>query len=92
MSYCEALLNPTFYQEELCLRLLSMLFKVRITVLDGDSLIEIKVRPQNTALNADAILFHVTRCHYIALGKSSFLLSLIYFQLFIQTTCNENAL
>ena len=70
VTYCEALLKPTFYGEELCLRLLSMLFKVRITVLDGDSLIGIKVRHQNTALNADAILVHVSRGHYIALGKS----------------------
>ena len=80
VTYCEALLKPTFYGEELCLRLLSVLFKVRITVLDGDSLIGIKVRHQNTALNADAILVHVSRCHYIAPGKSLLLFSFIYFQ------------
>ena len=79
VTYCEALLKPNFYGEELCLRLLSMLFKVRITVLDGDSLIGIEVRHQNTALNADAILVHVSRCHYITLGKfyfNCFLLSI----------------
>ena len=92
VTYCEALLKPTFYWAELCLRLLSVSFKVRITVLDGDSLIGIKVRHQNTALNADAILDHVSRCHYTAVGKSSFLLSLIYFQLSIQTACSKNAL
>ena len=69
-GYCEALLKPDFYGEELCLSLLSMLFKVRITVLDGDSLIGIRVRHQNAALNADVILVHVSRCHYIAMGKS----------------------
>ena len=69
-SYCEALLKPDFYGEELCLRLLSMLFKVRITVLDGDSLVGIRIRHQNAALNADVILVHVSRCHYIAMGKS----------------------
>ena len=68
-SYCEALLKPDFYGEELCLRLLSMLFKVRITVLDGDSLVGIRIRHQNAALNADVILVHVSRCHYIAMGK-----------------------
>ena len=71
-SYCEALLKSDFYGEELCLRLLSMLFKVRITVLDGDSLIGKRVRHQNSALNTDIILIHVSRCHYIAMGKFSF--------------------
>ena len=69
MSYCEVLLKNDFYGEELCLRLLSMLFKVRITVLDGDSLVGIRIRHQNAALNADVILVHVSRCHYIAMGK-----------------------
>ena len=69
-SYCEALLKPDFYGEELCLRLLSMLFKVRITVLDGDSLVGIRIRHQNAALNGNVILVHVSRCHYIAMGKS----------------------
>ena len=69
-----------------------MMFKVRITVLDGDSLIGIKVRHQNTALKADAILVNFSRCHYIALGKSFQLFSFIYFQQSLQTTCNENAL
>ena len=71
-SYCEALLKSDFYGEELCLRLLSMLFKVCITVLDGDSLIGIRVRHQNSALSADIILIHISRCHYIAMGKFSF--------------------
>ena len=71
-SYCEALLKSDFYGEELCLRLLSMLFKVRITVLDGDSLVGIRVRHQNSTLNTDVILIHISRCHYIAMGKFSF--------------------
>ena len=50
-----------------------MLFKVRITVLDGDSLIGVRVRHQNAALNADVILVHVSQCHYIAIGMLSFL-------------------
>ena len=69
-----------------------MMFKVRITVLDGDSLIGIKVRHQNTALKADAILVHVSRCHYITLGKSFQLFSFIYFQQSTQTAHNKNAL
>ena len=73
VSYCEALLKSDFYGEELCLRLLSMMFKVRIMVLDGDSLVGIRVRHQNAALKADVILVHISRCHYIAMGESSFI-------------------
>ena len=57
-SYCEALLKSDFYGEELCLRLLSMLFKVHIIVLDGDSLVGVRVRHQNSALNADHSCSH----------------------------------
>ena len=67
-SYLEALLRPSFYGEELCLRVLSMMFKVRITVLNGDTLIPIKVRHTNVALKADLVLVHVHGCHYIPLG------------------------
>ena len=45
-----------------------MMFKVRITVLDGDTLIPTKVRHSNVALRADLVLVHVCRCHYIPLG------------------------
>ena len=78
VTYWEALLKPNFYGEDLCLRLLSMMFKIQITVLDGDSLIGIRVRHQNTALNANAILVHISRCHYITFGKffNCFLLSI----------------
>ena len=48
VSYCEALLRPDFYSEELCIILLSMMFKVRISVIDGDSFLAIKVRHTNT--------------------------------------------
>ena len=74
VTYCEALLKPSFYGEELCIILLSMLFKVRITIFDGDSLVAIKVRHTNTPFNTDVHLVHVSRCHYIALGMYHFIL------------------
>ena len=80
VSYCEALLRPDFYGEELCIILLSMMFKVRISVIDRDSFLAIKVRHTNTPFNADVHLVHVSRCHYIALGM----------YLFIYFACNEN--
>ena len=67
-SYLEALLKPSFYGEEICFRIISMLFKIRISVLNGDTLIAIKVRHTNVALKADLVLVHVKGCHYIPLG------------------------
>ena len=83
VTYCEALLQPSFYGEELCIILLSMLFKVRITIFDGGSLVAIKVRHTNTPFNADVHLVHVSRCHYIALGMYHF----IYFINVSKTIC-----
>ena len=65
--YLEDPLKPNFYGEEICLRIISMLFRIRISVLDGDILLAIKVRHTSVALKADQILVHV-RCHYILLG------------------------
>ena len=79
VSYCEALLKPGFYGEELCIILLSMMFKVRISVFDGDSFLAIKVRHTNTPFNADVHLVHVSRCHYIALGMCEFIYLFILF-------------
>ena len=73
VSYYEALLRPDFYGEELCIILLSMMFKVRISVIDGDSFLTIKVRHTNTPFNADVHLVHVSRCHYLALGMYLFI-------------------
>ena len=67
-SYLESLLKSNFNGEEICLRIISMMFKVRKSVLDGDSLLAIKVRHSNVALKADLVLIHVKRCHYIPLG------------------------
>ena len=69
ITYMENLLRPSFYGEEICLRLLSMIFQVRLTILDSTSFIAIKIRHENRPLNADVILVHVDRRHYIPLGE-----------------------
>ena len=51
ITYLENLLKPKFYGEEIVLRILSMLFQVRITVLNSESFIPIKIRHINKALN-----------------------------------------
>ena len=69
ITYLENLLKPDFYGEEIVLRILSMLFKVRITVLNSQSFIPIKIRHLNRPLKANVVLVHVDRHHYIPLGK-----------------------
>ena len=78
VSYCEALLKPGFCGEQLCIIMLSMMFKVRISVFDGDSFLTIKVRHTNIPFNADVHLVHVSRCHYIALGMCEFIYLFIH--------------
>ena len=69
ITYMENLLKPSFYGEEIYLRLLSMIFQVRITVLDSDTFIGIKIWHDNRPLKAEVLLVHVDRHHYIPLGE-----------------------
>ena len=70
ITYLENLLKPNFYGEEIVLKVLSMLFQVRITVLNSESFLPIKINHINKALKADVIFVHVDRHHYILMGKS----------------------
>ena len=66
--YLSQLLKPGFYGDELCLLIISMMWKVRITILHAETLRAIKVRHMNVALKADFILVHCSGSHYICLG------------------------
>ena len=74
ITYLENLLKPDFYGEEIVLRILSTLFQVRITVLNGQSFIPIKIRHLNRPLKADVVLVHIDRHHYIPLGKMNLIM------------------
>ena len=67
-GYLDQLLKPGFYGDELCLLIISMLWKVRITILHAETLRAIKVRHMNVALKADIFLVHCSGSHYICLG------------------------
>ena len=69
ITYLENLLKTDFYGEEIVLRILSMLFRVKITVLNSQSFIPTKKRHINRPLKADMVLVHIDRHHYIPLGK-----------------------
>ena len=67
-GYLSQLLKPDFYGDELCLLIISMMWKVRITILHAETLRAIKVWHMNVALKADFILVHCSGSHYICLG------------------------
>ena len=67
-GYLSQLLKPDFYGDKLCLLIISMMWKVRITILHAETLRAIKVRHMNVALKADFILVHCSGSHYICLG------------------------
>ena len=68
--YLSNLLNPGFYGDELCLLLISMIWKVRIIVLHAESLEAIKIHHMNQSMKADFILVHCSNSHYIPLGMT----------------------
>ena len=67
-AYLDQLLKPGFYDDELCLLIISMIWKVRITILHAETLRGIKVRHMNQALKSDFTLVHCLGSHYISLG------------------------
>ena len=70
-AYLQSLLKPSFYGDELCLLIISMIWKVRITVLHAETLFAIKFRHMNVSMKADIILVHCSGSHYIPLGICS---------------------
>ena len=76
-AYLQSLLKPGFYGDELCLLIISMIWKVRVTVLHAETLLAIKFRHMNVSMKADIILVHCSGSHYIPLGISSPFTSII---------------
>ena len=71
--YLQNLLKPSFYGDELCLLIITMMWKVHISVLHSGTLVAIKFRHLNISMKADIILMHCSGSHYIPLGKSLFI-------------------
>ena len=64
-AYLKNLLMPGFYGYELCLLIITMIWKVRIMVLHAESLVAIKFRHMNQSMKTDFILVHCSGSHYI---------------------------
>ena len=62
-GYLQNLLKPSFYGDELCLLIITMIWKVRITVLHAKTLVAIKFRHMNVSMKADIILVHCSGSH-----------------------------
>ena len=72
-AYLQNLLKPSFYGDELCLLIISMMWKVHISVLHSGTLVAIKFRHLNISMKADIILVHCSRSHYIPLSRCLFI-------------------
>ena len=68
-GYLDQLLKPGFYDDELCLLIVLMIWRVQITILHAKTLRVIKVRHMNQELKVDFILAHYEGSHYISLGN-----------------------
>ena len=69
-AYLQNLLKPSFYGDELCLLIITMMWKVCISVLPSGTLVAIKFRHLNVSMKANIVLVHCSGSHYIPLGRS----------------------
>ena len=72
VSYLEALLGLSFYGEEVCIILISMMWQVRMTVVDAVSFIPTKFRYNNSLDKTDIILVRTAAPHYLPAGTLQF--------------------
>ena len=84
-SCLQSLLKPSFYGDELCLLIITMIWKVRITVLHAETLLAIKFRHMNVSMKTGIILVHCSGSHYIPLGISLPVTSFLFFYFFNQS-------
>ena len=54
-AYLDNLLKPGFYGDEICLLIISMIWKARITVLHAENLKAIKIRHMNQSMKAAVV-------------------------------------
>ena len=84
MGYVRALLQDGFWGDEICLTLTSMMFQIRITVLDAETFPQTKVCHNAILSKADVALVHCQGCHYVPVCK--------YLVSHCAPTVNNNAL
>ena len=69
VSHLKAMLKGDFYGDEITLIVISMMWQVRVTVLNGETLHQIKIRHGNRLGKADLAVAHcpgITTFHYVS--------------------------
>ena len=69
IQYLEQLARPSFFGDEIVLLVISMMWRIRITVINGQTLAPIKIRHRGPAMKADMILVHCNNNHYIPMHE-----------------------
>ena len=69
VSYLQAMLKPDFYADEITLIVLSMMWQVRVTVLNRETLHQIKIHHGNRLEDVDIAVVHCSGRHYLPLGE-----------------------
>ena len=71
VTYLEAFLDKGFYGDEITLVLMSMMWQIRITVLQAETQIQTKIRHSNTLALRDMVLVRTSRLHYFPVSEFS---------------------
>ena len=69
VTYLQAMLKGDFYADEITLIVISMMWQVRVTVLNQQTLHQIKIRHGNKIEKVDLAVAHCSGNHYIPLGE-----------------------
>ena len=69
VTYLQAVLKGDFYADEITLIILSMMWQVRVTVLNGETLHQIKICHGNKIEKVDIAVVHYSANHYLPLGE-----------------------
>ena len=69
VTYLQAMLKGDFYADEITLIILSMMWQVRMTVLNGETLHQIKICHGNKIEKVDIAVVHCSGNHYLPLGE-----------------------
>ena len=70
VSYLEAFLDKGFYGDEITLVVMSMMWQLRITVLQAETQIQTKIHHSNILARMDMVLVRTSQLHYFPAGKS----------------------
>ena len=84
VTYLQAMLKGDFYADEITLVVISMMWQVRVTVLNRETLQQIKIRHRNRLEKVDLAVAHCSGNHYLPLGECTVI---VLFAIAVYHTC-----